>query len=855
MADDGRLVKVAQWVQGDRNVQISQVSGSNIRIILNERSWQLSLEPAVAPVGQKASAARVVRARSGVLPYVDRGGNLTALSDWVAMPEPFALCIIGGRGGSGKTRLSVELCVRTDEQAGWISGLLPHTVDPAGLRDLADIPNPRLVVIDYAETRMEQLEKVLPAMQQAARAEHPVRVLLLVRKAPERSGDWADALRGGSDWLETLLDGATVRVLDDTIPTAGDRDELFHAAATAFTVRADPLRALKGVAKPDLAGEAFGSPLLIVAAAYLAVYSTDDLPSTSHGVLEGLIQHEDKYWKGLAIDVITDEVLRRRTVALATLTGATSESEAAHTLASLPELADAPIERRHQLARWLNGLYSGEQWWNPLEPDLLGEYLISTELSAFPEALSAALRREDPARTIQVLDTFARVAAYDAPFMDILTPVLSCNLASLCSMAAEQAATAELRLNPGFGSTIAGALNRAASIVPIDPEILPEALAALPSRLDVTLGGLTLTLTDQAVKSLRQQASDGTIASKHALAGALNNSSILLAQLGRREEALGPITEAVKIRRELAAADPHTWAPYLPSVLNNMSTRLAYVGQFPEAHSSISQAVKICRKLAKADPDTWNPRLAGTLSNLAKRLNDLGQRKKALARINEAVKILRKVASADPDTWNSELAANLNNLSALSVQVGKQEQALSAITEAEEIYRKLAKANPSAWNPQFAGALTNLSHCLASAGRREEALKFVTQAVAICRGLEAISADAWKHDLAMALSGLGIRFAEVERYEEALGPLIEAETIYRDLAEANSLAWTPDLAGTLINRYKCLSNIGRHDQAQSIREELHGLGYVYAEPADPAITPERGRLSFDQLGRWLRRHF
>ncbi|WP_461189934.1 hypothetical protein [Arthrobacter sp. Z4-13] len=114
MADDSRLVKAAQWVQGDRNVQISQVSGSNIRIILNERSWQLPLEPAVAPVGRSVtSAARLVRARSGVLPYVDRGGNLAALSEWVGLPEPFALCIIGGRGGSGKTRLGVELCVRT----------------------------------------------------------------------------------------------------------------------------------------------------------------------------------------------------------------------------------------------------------------------------------------------------------------------------------------------------------------------------------------------------------------------------------------------------------------------------------------------------------------------------------------------------------------------------------------------------------------------------------------------------------------------------------------------------------------------------------------------------------------------
>jgi len=54
----------------------------------------------------------------------------------------------------------------------------------------------------------------------------------------------------------------------------------------------------------------------------------------------------------------------------------------------------------------------------------------------------------------------------------------------------------------------------------------------------------------------------------------LNNQSIRLAALGRREEALAAIQQAVALYRELVAARPDAFGPDLASSLNNQSNRL-----------------------------------------------------------------------------------------------------------------------------------------------------------------------------------------------------------------------------------------------------------------------------------------
>ncbi len=203
-----------QWAVGNQNVQIHDVAGSTIQVSFGGTRREVPLERAVAGVGRSASPSRLIRARSGVVPFAARVGVIEELEGWARSDLGFAGCVIGGRGGTGKTRLGVELCVRA-RKAGWLAGLLSRRADPGGLEALVQTPTARLVVIDYAESRAEQLEVVLPLLAAQATQQHPVRVLMLVRAAPRRTQDWTEALRHHSDPLDAVLDDVDVRLLEN----------------------------------------------------------------------------------------------------------------------------------------------------------------------------------------------------------------------------------------------------------------------------------------------------------------------------------------------------------------------------------------------------------------------------------------------------------------------------------------------------------------------------------------------------------------------------------------------------------------------------------------------------------------
>ena len=101
------------------------------------------------------------------------------------------------------------------------------------------------------------------------------------------------------------------------------------------------------------------------------------------------------------------------------------------------------------------------------------------------------------------------------------------------------------------------------------------------------------------------------------LAALLNNQYLRLGDLGRWEDALAAITEAVEIRRELAAAHPDTFRPDLAASLNNLSTALERLQRQRAALGSIIEAVQVHRQLAAVNPDAVRPAPAGMLNNLS----------------------------------------------------------------------------------------------------------------------------------------------------------------------------------------------------------------------------------------------
>jgi CheY-like chemotaxis protein len=107
------------------------------------------------------------------------------LLDWCRQTtagDSTGLAVVTGIGGSGKTRLALELANRLRRE-GWYAGTLPKGA--AGVDRLAGVVSPVLVILDYADGRVTDATALLAALR--TRRESPAVVLLTARAV---DGDW-----------------------------------------------------------------------------------------------------------------------------------------------------------------------------------------------------------------------------------------------------------------------------------------------------------------------------------------------------------------------------------------------------------------------------------------------------------------------------------------------------------------------------------------------------------------------------------------------------------------------------------------------------------------------------------------
>jgi hypothetical protein len=90
--------------------------------------------------------------------------------------------------------------------------------------------------------------------------------------------------------------------------------------------------------------------------------------------------------------------------------------------------------------------------------------------------------------------------------------------------------------------------------------------------------------------------------------------------------------------------------------LNDLSLRLGDLGRREKALAASAEATGIYRELAAVRPNAFRPDLASSLKNLAA---DLGRREKALAASTEATGIYRELAARWPDVYHHELEQSL----------------------------------------------------------------------------------------------------------------------------------------------------------------------------------------------------
>lgn len=371
-----------------QNVLVTERIVVDSPLSLPRASWRRGVSPPGA----------LLRADYEVVPFHYRQTELDDLEAWCLDGKNLGIRLYTGAGGMGKTRLALEICRRL-RRAGWQAGLVDHERPAAETwRRLLEIGGPRLLVVDYAETRRPLLEELLRLLFQHS-SQEPVRLLLLARAQLE----WWDRLKAHHKGVGELLSGPATSTysLRALANTKDHREASYLLAAKAF---AQYLEQEAPEQPPeDLDTEEYKRVLLLHIRALAAISGVQ--VQGERGLLDYLLDRERRFWQEQAeIRRLPPEMATGIGRAMAAITlggGAEHERDAIQSMRDLAYFKDEKESMLTAVALLLREVYPGDQRWiGPVLPDLLGEHLVMRELgneSSPPgELLGTVFGPEDP---------------------------------------------------------------------------------------------------------------------------------------------------------------------------------------------------------------------------------------------------------------------------------------------------------------------------------------------------------------------------------------------------------------------------------------------------------------------------
>ncbi|HEX3424726.1 MAG TPA: tetratricopeptide repeat protein [Acidimicrobiales bacterium] len=645
--------------------------------------------------------------RSSRVPFLNHGFLPTELTRWAEDREPWAVRVLAGPAGVGKTRTAAQLCQELDRR-GWATGFLAADVDLESVNFLAQIRQARLVVVD-SDWDMDRLAETAARLATHASVKHPVRMVVARRTppVPVSGPEWDLGGRFGPTTVDTVAGLGTDRSV---------RQRLFEATVGAFGGRG-----MNGHDPEELDAGLYTNPLMVSIGALLAVDGSGALPQTAPRLLEQFVAGpEVRSWRlgdsGLEADPIMGTVLPRKVVAVVSLTGADDEDTDVELLGLLRDLASTDEQYRRAWAHWARQMYGGPWFWYSVGPELVAEYLVGSSLADEPAVIRRALCGQNLEGLVRALERLGWATPQYPELASAVASAVDEELAPLCRQAVAVVAKAP----------VAAALARLIGVCPPDPARLPAVLDDIPTGAGRDVTKLAAVLTEQALAQCRRRAEEESGAHQAALATCLNNLSVRLAELGRPEEALAAVSEAVWHFHAVAHADSGAYGLELATVESNHSYRLAALGRREEAAATAGQAVTVWRQVAQTEP-RYGTELVRALIALSVRTAELGRRDAALAAAQEAVAASRRLVGTRPNGSSPELAQALRQLSSALARCGRHEEARAASVESVSHYRQLAHQDPYYW-PQLAAALDDLAGRLAAVNRRKEAAAAAAEA-------------------------------------------------------------------------------------------------------------------------------
>ncbi len=581
-----------------------------------------------------------------IIPFdeTNRGTELNDLASWCDSDDAAAVRLYTGEGGQGKTRLMIEYCQRQAKR-GWHGGFLRDDDELKGrtLDALWSGTAPKLMVVDYAETRPDTVATLLKGIENRHDKHPVVRVVLLSR----HEADWWQHLSTRDAAIANLLATATVELLPTLVPETESRDATYRDVATAFAAildrPLDPRALLSNLDEPR-----FARALYLHMAALLAAHG--EPVASAEDALVKTVEHERRFWRGVARQATNEGALRdgieddiARCVAVLTLVGGAGNAEDAGNLVDAAALL--PSSQPHLRATVLNALsdlYPGteDRFLDPLLPDLLGEAHVRGALGGDSSLLDRVLDAcdTDQARNaLTLLTRIAREPTGDTMPREVrswLKRALAGRLDDLALIAVDVA----VQSGDPIGVVMAGCLGEEGSLGVV--EAVMNRCDDAPLQQSVPLREVAMVSTQRVYETRRESWPEPTDDQRMKLARLANNLGNRLNELGHREDALSAAQEAVDTYRALAENRPDAFLPDLASSINNLGTILSELGRREDALSAAQEAVDTYRALAENRPDAFLPDLASSINNLGNRLSELGRREDALSAAQEAVGVL-----------------------------------------------------------------------------------------------------------------------------------------------------------------------------------------------------------------------
>jgi tetratricopeptide (TPR) repeat protein len=760
--------------------------------------------PAAVPGRARRQPSWLLAAASRAVTFVGREQELDALAAWRDAPDHgLTVHLLHGPGGQGKTRLAAEFAAACAAQ-GWT--VAQADIHPSRARGPLPPPEPgspapddrgRLLIVDYAE-RWPVTELHALFENGWLHSGGPARVLLLARPA----GHWWHSLE-----YHLVVAGTQGTSATALPPLAADTAA---AAAIFVTARDCFARILEvpdagSIAPPGyLGGEGFRQALAVQMAALAevdALRTGEDAPRDPTGLAIYLLAREREYWRALRDGgrLTTVEDVMAHAVYTATLVRPVPYEAGEDVLIRLGVAASAEsagqVLRDHTLCYPCGRPASVLE---PLYPDRLGEDFVALSTpghdAGYPsdpwaagavDRLLLAHGEEEPGYAGAVVAVLIEVSRrWPHVATGVLAPLLLARpRLVLAAGGATLARLADLDLDIAV-------LEAVGDCFPEDDVDLAAGMAAVTQRL----AEYHLARTREPLERADLYVVQG----------------IRFEGAGLFAEARGAFGEAVRLLRDLVAADPDAYEPVLAGTLRRLGAALDSLGpgQASDALSAAQQSVGILRRLARVDPAAHEPGLGDALHTLAMVLGNQGRSAEALAHAEEALAIRRKHVDPESEEELVHLAMSLNNVSSGLAGLGRHGEAVELSRQSVEFHRRMVDAGRV---PRFDLALAVANYCmnLSSLGRTDEALAAGQEAVGLFRALAAALPRRFDDGLAQCLSDLATVLVAMERLEEAIGCLTEAVEAARRQAAADVLTHGPLLSRLLCRLSELWRKTGR----------------------------------------------